>query len=304
MNKKMITILVVISALVAAAVAWFSLWLSANYAFGQLDYYYEGSNAYSAGNAELQASKVNNIEIDWLSGDVVIEQYDGDTILITEENAPNNENNKLHYHLNNNGYLQIKYFSSRQEAGIYHKVQNKTLHIKVPANWNIENLEITVETGSVTAKSLQIDNKLYVTAVTGDVNLLNLQVKTLFCDVTTGAINDTNSIAHSVQAGVVTGNISMTGNYGSFSGGTVTGDILLSCGRPDSIKAEVTTGNIKVLHPDDTGFVARYLVGLGDTDFGNFSVEMVNSAEARYGDGTTEMILSISTGNISIDAAD
>ncbi len=304
MNKKTIALLVVISAVVAAAIAGFAIWLSANYAFGQLDYYYEGSQAYSSGNAELQASQVSYIQVDWLSGDVVVEQYHGDTIQITEDNAPISDNNKLHYHLNDNGYLQIKYFSSRQEAGIYRKVQNKTLHIKVPENTDLENLDITVETGSATAKSLKIDNKLYVTSVTGNVNLSDLQAETLFCDVTTGSITDTGSVAHSVEVGVVTGNISMKGSYSRFAGGTVTGHVTLCCGTPESIKAEVTTGNIKVLHPEDAGFVARYLVGLGNVNFGKFPVEQVNSAEVKHGDGSTEMILSVSTGDISIDTAD
>ena len=298
MNKKHMGLMVLICGLVAFAIASFAVWLYANYEFGQQDYYYEGSEAFIAGDANLDASNLKSIEIDWLNGDVEIVAYDGTEIQIFESNSPSRNDDKLHYHLNKSGYLQVKYFSSRQNAGIYQKVENKKLTIKVPQSINLKDLQITVTTGNASFENISIEDKLYITVITGNVDLNNCKVNRLFCDVTTGNISDNNSSVQQLEVGVVTGDMSLAGNYVNVDGGVTTGNITLASVDATKVKLTVTTGNMFVDLNEDDNFTVRYLVETGKIDFGTFAVQTLGASHVQYGDGTMEMILTVRTGNI------
>ena len=298
MNKKNMVMVVFVCGIVAFAVAAFAVWLYQNFEFSQQDYYYEGCDAYSVGNVNLDATSVSSIEIDWLHGNVNIVSYDGTEIQITEENAPAKEQNKLHYHLNNNGYLQIKYFSSRQNAGIYSKVENKTLTIKVPNSINIEELQIYVVTGDTKIEGISVEDKLYITSVTGRVSLQRCMINKLFCDITTGNFYDNNSTIGQVHVGIVTGSMIMEGVYSNITGGITTGHVGLTPRKCNKIKLSVDTGDMVIDFEQKGQFTARYLVETGNIDFGLYEVKNMGTSYVIHGQGTTEMVLSVKSGNI------
>lgn len=302
MSKKNIGLLVLICGVVAFAITTFGVWLASNYAFGQQDYYYEGGQAYSRGDCQLNPSQVKNIEIDWLSGNVTIERYQGDVIQITETDSPSPDADKLHYHLNDSGYLQIRYFSSRQTAGIYHKVENKDLVIRVPENCSFEDIQLTINAGNATLTDLTLEDKAYITVVSGNVNLNSCEVEKLFCDISQGLLNDVGSTIQQINAGVFQGNIKMSGAYGVFDGGVQQGNISLETWSATRIKAQIDQGNLNVILPENIGFTARYLVDTGSINFGDFQVNNTGSTEAICGDGALELILTVKSGVIDFKA--
>ncbi len=107
------------------------------------DEYYDNYDEarYSVGNAEIDADMVQNIDIEWISGNVDIEYYDGDTISLSE-NEQSDENHKLRYKLDN-GTLDIKYIKSgvlkRRNGNLN---LSKELTIYIPKDKVINNIDV------------------------------------------------------------------------------------------------------------------------------------------------------------------
>lgn len=91
---------------------------------------YDNAEAYSVGDALLPADNIQQVEINWTSGSVRVEAYDGEKISIKETGAENEEQ-KLRY-LSRDGKLTIQYCKSRAFFGIF-KNPEKELTLLVPA---------------------------------------------------------------------------------------------------------------------------------------------------------------------------
>ena len=55
-----------------------------NVSIGKSVYRYDNGGKYSIGNGAVSASKVKNLEIDWVSGDVTVTYGNGDDISFSE----------------------------------------------------------------------------------------------------------------------------------------------------------------------------------------------------------------------------
>lgn len=153
--------------------------------FTDSDYYDYNEAYYTAGGAEIDAELIQNIDIDWISGNVNIEYYDGATVSLSEAHQ-NDDKYNLRYRVNN-GTLDIKYMKSgsyrHKNIGL-----SKELTILIPQGKAINNIDIE----SISA------------SVNSDVTVNNFDVETVSGNIYAG------EIMNSADAESVSGNITIS----------------------------------------------------------------------------------------------
>lgn len=130
------------------------------------DFYDYDETHYSIGNAEIDADMVQNMDIEWIAGNINIEYYDGDKISIGE-NEQTDENHKLRYKLDS-GTLDIKYLKSgalRRSNGNF----AKELTIYIPKDKVINNIDIESVSAGINSEITVSD--FNAETVSGNINV-------------------------------------------------------------------------------------------------------------------------------------
>lgn len=159
-------------------------------------YYYENSQNYKSGGFSIPSSyRIDEIDISWLNGNVVIESVPGDSVIVRENPTSTLKEEKLHYLISGNK-LYIKYCTSGFTAISYN--ENKTLYVSLPkmkfnsaakititstnasvsiSNTYFSDLNIKSNSGNISLDDILLDNNLSVSTQSGQVNLKNSTVK-------------------------------------------------------------------------------------------------------------------------------
>lgn len=183
---------------------------------------YPFADKYTAGNTSIAADKLEEIDIDWISGNIRIERYEGDTIEVQEANSDSlAEADRVHSYFDN-GILKIQYQKSRRFS-FNPSVQSKTLHLRIP-----EKLSSTF------LKKVEIDN------VSADITVDGLQIKEFSADT-------------------VSGNVNVNGAVENFETESVSGDsTLTSTVTPREIDSDTVSGDTTITVPADSQFSIDY----------------------------------------------
>lgn len=192
---------------------------------GNAELNYQSAEAYSVADSGAVAANtvVTDLEIDWISGDVIIEASDTATALefnevVTEGSVT--RDTTLHYLIERN-ILHIKYAKSgRIKLGNL----KKDLHVRVPANYSL--LEIEVE---CTSGAIDVDcdaSKIEVESVAGAV--------------------DISANAQRIDVESVSGNVSVACNTSLYE-----------------LDVETVTGNVRLILPQDKGFFLEFDTATG-----------------------------------------
>ena len=105
LNKIIILLIIVVSAVLSFTGCVVNGNLS-----GMSDYYYEASENYLVGDTELTGT-VENIEINWMLGNVTVLTHTSNTVSISETSKKElTEETKLHYWLENTT-LHVKFLA-------------------------------------------------------------------------------------------------------------------------------------------------------------------------------------------------
>lgn len=126
------------------------------------EYNYENSAAYSAGSGEIPAKGITGISVNWFSGTVDIEYYDGDTIAFSEPEQSDSDY-ALHY-LAVGSELKIEFCRS----GIAWPVKpSKPLKIYIPRDLALFETEVETVSADITVNGIKT-NKLSIETVSGN----------------------------------------------------------------------------------------------------------------------------------------
>lgn len=69
---------------------------------------YDNADLYQVGNADISASELSSLSIDWVSGSVKVDVYDGNVIQIREDGASDlSDSDKAHYYYHD-GTLDVR----------------------------------------------------------------------------------------------------------------------------------------------------------------------------------------------------
>ena len=82
---------------------------------------YDNADLYQVGNADLSPSELSSLSIDWVSGSVKVDVYDGNVIQIREDGASDlSDSDKAHYYYHD-GTLDVRYRESGSFFSFFHR---------------------------------------------------------------------------------------------------------------------------------------------------------------------------------------
>lgn len=116
-------------------------------------------------SAEFKTDTINSIDIDWITGSVNIEYYDGETIFAEEIGG--SKSHPMQYKIEN-GTLKIDEYRSENWSA-FKNMSSKDLTLKMPKTFKADELEISVVSANVYASDLNV-NELDFETVSGNGN--------------------------------------------------------------------------------------------------------------------------------------
>ena len=131
---------------------------------------------YAMGGATFANSDVSELSIDWVSGTVTIEAYDGTEVVISESTDDVlTDSTTMHYYLEPDGTLNVKYgIPGMKNQGS--NLPNKHLLVRVPRSMRLDDVEV-----NGVGQSIQMDSvccsKLEMNSVTRQITLNECEIE-------------------------------------------------------------------------------------------------------------------------------
>ena len=205
-----------------------------------IGYSYIDAEDYTVGAAEIETRNVNRVVIDWVSGSVTVEAYDGDTVSVSEPEQ-REQADRLRWRQKGDT-LTVRYCAAMN----LNVSESKDLVVKLPKELaeNLRYLQIdtvSAEThvSGVTAGELQFDSTSGSMHAEGSFGILD-------ADTTSGAL-EFNGAANAVELDTVSGDYSM--HFAE---------------TPDELSFDSTSGDLTIMLPAKRGFEVEHDSVSGD----------------------------------------
>lgn len=238
----------------------------------------DSSGNYITGSGSVDMSQIENIEIEWVSGNVdVILVPDGENMISFSET--NGEEEPMIYEIKGKTLI-IRYCkqSIKVHFGNY-SGPKKNLTVKIPENWNCKSLDIEVVSANVSVHLSEAN----------DVEIQNVSGKT--------DLNITNGGSVSVET--VSGEVMFYGKCNEFDCNSVSADCEVKLfGDAKDIALESVSGDLTVSVLKEYGFTASI-----DSTSGNIYSDYpttVSGGKHTYGDGKIRIDAKTVSGNVFI----
>ncbi|MBQ8814931.1 MAG: DUF4097 family beta strand repeat protein [Lachnospiraceae bacterium] len=263
---------------------------------GLSSYQYDDAGKYTPGGAAL-TSAVNNLDIDWVSGEIEIVYHDERTIVFSEtSNREEDEQLAMRYWLDGDT-LRIKFAESGNwNFGDLHK----TLTVMLPADLVLNELEI--DTVSANLKAHRIAAKRAdMDTVSGWIDIEEAAVSQSFnADTTSGDI--TAMFAGSLgelEIDTVSGKTQISvDQLGEFEINSTSGAVSLSAANaPASGEIGTVSGDVELILPETAEFTVEINTVSGEFD-SEFSLAK-NGDRYSCGSGACRYEVETTSGNIS-----
>jgi len=224
-------------------------------------YTYENADAYSAGDA-LIAQEITRIDVDWVSGDVIMEEYEGGEIVLSETaDKPIEDSLAMRWSVDGCA-LRIRFAENGAHLPGNTK---KQLTVMIPEGLNLDILQITSVSANVDIASAYAANAV-ISTVSGDISVGPAWLNNAFFNTESGNVRLGEMYAYEAYFSTVSGNAllqrsdipyvlaftSVSGNLEGELGGdlaelrisTVSGDIDLEADDIDQFDIDATSGKI------------------------------------------------------------
>lgn len=160
---------------------------------------------YGIGNKAFGEILINEIDIDWIVGNIYIEKSSNHEIIIRENiDIDIEEQYKMHYLLKDD-VLDVKYTSSLQSLN--YKFKNKDLYVYLPSE--IKKININNVSADISINNVNIDS-LTINSVSGYINIDSNVNNQLKIDNISGEIILMNNKVSTCEVNSVSGNIGMS----------------------------------------------------------------------------------------------
>ena len=224
---------------------------------------YEHAAQYKPGSEPI-ANAISKLEIDWFSGSIAIESYDGSELTFSESSEKAiTEETTMHYWLENGGTLHIRFAKS----GVRFKNFDKHLTVKVPAAWNLDKLEVDAVSSDVTVKGITC-GEFELDGVSAGLTMSKSAVRSLDMNTVSGCLSADFSAADSAAV------------------------------QPQKLSFETVSGSATLSWPEAWGFSAEM-----ESVSGKFNCPFatkVSKGEYTYGNGGTEIDMESVSGSLTI----
>lgn len=221
-----------------------------------------GLSGAASGGAAVEQAGVRELEIQWTAGSVTIQPEDIDRIEFAETG---DEEHPMIWKLVQDR-LVIRDYESSVWMGRYDR--DKDLVIRVPRQWQPEEVDIQTASAQVTVQDLTAGS-LELNGVSGITRMTGCQAREL-----------------SVEG--VSGKTELQGKFGSVDVVTVSGDCTVTMEEMSrEVELESVSGDMTLVIPEGSGFTARW-----DSVSGDLCSELeIRSSGGQYirGDGSAKI---------------
>lgn len=304
--------------------------------FSFFSYTYENGDKYTAGDREI-SEKITSINIDYVAGNVTFTGSDTDKITI-KENANKDLKKELQVHTWVDGStLYVRYCASTKRISFY-KIQ-KELEITVPGAQDLSELVVKVSSGDMEFDGFKT-NKLDVRSSSGDITFScsakEATIKASSGDILFEGDGDAKSFDINSSSGNVrinqNGNLesvkihSSSGNVDATFGSVSACDIKTSSGNtsleaesivdfksktssgknsfkfgkaPKTADIHSSSGSVTITLPTDSDITVHPHLSSGEF---NYELPFTkNGKDYVNGNGTNDMIIDVSSGDVNIN---
>lgn len=246
-----------------------------------VSYAYSDADAYVVGGTEVPAAGIQEVQVHWVSGEVSMEVYDGDTITFFETaGRALDDDEQLRYRVDN-GRLTIQFCQS--SLGINSlRMPSKSLTLRLPQ--------------SIALRLLDIENVSSYVKLSGG----GLQVNTLDIENVSGTINVQDISAKEFSLESVSGTVNIHGAFDTIRADNVSGSQSYRLAKtPEEMRVDSISGGVTVRLPGERGFTAKVdaISGKLTTDFATMTEK---NKKAVYGDGSAELRFDSVSGGVSL----
>lgn len=248
---------------------------------GLLEYTYDNSARYESGDTYFSESDgIDNLDIDWISGDVYV-SFDGERgIEVYEHSLRGNlpKSLSLHYWLDGST-LKIKY--CRSGISDYDHL-SKSLYVVFPKGYKLGTVDINSVSAPVECTDL-IAEKLDIDSVSGKVSVKGYSDVRTKCNVDTvsGRISLDLGRTKELNIGSISGSVYVIADEIERADvDTTSGFVRMEYAKysPDRLEIDTTSGSIEIILPPDSGFDAKLCSFSGSIDIDRcFRTRKVNN---------------------------
>ncbi len=270
----------------------FGMWDGFSWWEDDKDYLGNGSDSY-----QVPASGIEKLKIDWVSGRVDLQIYDGEEICITEtSNRQLNEKNSLRYKVSGDT-LKIRF---RKNGILFGNLPNKDLQVMLPKRLaqSLQEVQVDAVSAKIEVNDLQAEEMHYETT-SGAIHLLGVGAKEIEVDTVSGNLDIEAAQAAEVDISTVSGATQLEGAFGTIHASGVSGQIKVqSSACPDRVSASTVSGGVTLIIPENEGFSVSF-----DRVSGEFSSDFpitLNEGEGTYKNGGADFIVDTVSGNFSV----
>ena len=236
----------------------------------------KGYTVCTDGEESFRTSEVRKLDLDWVSGTVTVEAYDGGELIVREKiDGSATEQQRMRWRLSG-GELSVLPCADNLTD-----LPTKHLTVLVPEAMEAEWLNVDVSSAKVTIDGLSLSGEIDVDSASGRVEIANCICRELFIDSASGAqsvtdcvvdgLVESDSASGSFEAiGLSCGALDVDGASGAvraedlLCGGSVdidsgSGSVYLSFGAaPKSVNVDTASGAVTLVFPKGTGIDLHY----------------------------------------------
>lgn len=264
-------------------------------------YKYSNENEYTVGASEIPAESFTSISVDWISGNVFVMAYDGDSVKIEESSHDNiEEKYELRWRVKENT-LYVKPCKSTNSWNLADKIPTKDLFVYIPEVLATTMNKISVDTASACISITGIiANEIDTTTASGDTWLEKCGTVDIDIESVSGYVNITETNMEKIDAETVSGNVEIMGTVKEMNADSVSGTVLLCTDEaPQSADISTVSGEIKFEFPENDGFCVDFDSVSGKIT-SEFSLIMSNGKQV-YGNGERHFDFETVSGNAYLE---
>ena len=270
---------------------------------------------YTAGNATI-TDKVENIEIDWASGEVALVTGEGNEIILEETYSGDLPDEKKMQWWLDGTTLRVRYNLSVIDLSI--ASQEKKLKVTIPKDLELKGLKIDSASGDIKTEEISIGSGSFG-AASGNMDIHILKANDIALDSASGDIRAEIKNSTSIDADAASGKIGLKiGTTGKLDVDSASGDIEveadeakeasfdassgdITCGFgkcPEKLDVDSSSGSVTISLPKDAGFTAS--VDAASGDFNSQIPLQKNGEKYVAGDGSGIIEIDTASGNVDL----
>lgn len=275
---------------------------------------YNNADKYDPGNRDV-SSEIEELDIDWSSGEVSVSRHDLSTISIVETCSDKLEPSEQVHSWVDGKTLRIHFAKSGEM--FFFGSPKKKLEIKIPKDMSFKDIRLDGSSCDSRFEAVKADH-IYADVSSGNVNIIDCSAKTFDVDTSSGdtkivQLGESDSISVDCSSGSVdikaekVSKLRLDTSSGKVESDikecadvradTSSGDVTLEFGNvPDKSSIDTSSGDVKIFLPKEAEFTAEV-----DTSSGEFYTDFSCTSKGDShvcGDGSGKFSIDTSSGDI------